>query len=118
MPSEITRTFDPYIALTGTAEDVVIRGENLTRTPVTGVRFGAHAALAANSRRAYTYDNDGTVRVFDVSAAAVGTFPEVLPAITLAEGPGTASVYRILASHDEQALFIAGSEQVVVVPLP
>jgi hypothetical protein len=76
------------------------------------------AALAPNSRRAYTYDNNGTVRVFDVSAAAVGTFPEILPAITLAEGPGTASVYRILVSHDEEALFIAGSEQVVVVPLP
>lgn len=76
------------------------------------------AALAPITRRAYALDDDGSVRIFDVSSAAVGTFPEILPAITLSEGPGTQGLYRIQVSHDERALFIAGTEQVVVVPLP
>lgn len=77
------------------------------------------AALSPSGRRAYAYDENGTVRTFDLTAPTAGSFTEVLPAITVAQSPGAdATKLQILVSHDARALFIAGNERALVIPLP
>jgi hypothetical protein len=71
-----------------------------------------NAVLAPEQLRAYAYDSNGTVRVYDLTAAP----QEILPAITLANDPNGASQMAI--SPDGGTLFIGGIDQVVVVPLP
>jgi hypothetical protein len=78
--------------------------------------------VAPSGQRAYTYDSNGTIRVFDLTTPATGTTPcpEILPAITLAASPSTNPVgpYRMTITPDGGTLFIAGDKQIVVVPLP
>ncbi|HEY5810239.1 MAG TPA: hypothetical protein VIT67_19865 [Povalibacter sp.] len=75
------------------------------------------ATLAHGSLRAYTYDNDGTVRTFDVSAAVNGEFTEIEPPRTLTDNPGTGMEHRLLLTPDDRALFLTGNQQIVLVPL-
>ncbi|WP_161828244.1 IPT/TIG domain-containing protein [Steroidobacter agaridevorans] len=77
------------------------------------------AALSPSGQRAYAYDQNGTVRTFNLTAVSGGAFTEVLPAITVGQRPGAdATKLQILVSHDEQAVFIAGNERALVIPLP
>jgi hypothetical protein len=71
------------------------------------------------SNRAYTYDNNGTVRIFDISQPTVGgIYPEVLPALTPIQGPNKLNTLPAIAiTPDEGALFLAGDAQIVIVPL-
>ena len=76
------------------------------------------AVLAPQELVAYAYDNSGTVRVYDLAATPVGgIYPELTPAITLSNSPGVA-IYEMTISPDGGTLFLGGSDQVVVVPLP
>ncbi len=72
--------------------------------------------------RAYTFDSDGRVHVFDVSTGqSTGNYPEVGNAIVLAAdpGPGTnGQDMQITLSPDDRTLFLAGSNAIVVQPLP
>jgi hypothetical protein len=55
--------------------------------------------------------------VYDLAATPVaGIYPEIAPAITLANDPNGASQMTI--SPDGGTLFIGGLDRVVVVPLP
>jgi hypothetical protein len=77
------------------------------------------AALAPSGLRAYAYDNStNTVHVFNLSVAPpmAGDYPEILPAITLTNNPGSA--WPMVISPDGGTLFIGGSDAIVVVPLP
>jgi hypothetical protein len=72
--------------------------------------------------RAYTFDANGTIRTFDVSAAQFsGVFPEIGAGIVPAGDPGAAidgSELRMTISPDGRTLFLAGSARIVVQPLP
>lgn len=72
--------------------------------------------------RAYTFDSDGRVHVFDVSTGqSTGNYPEVGNAIVPAAdpGPGTdGQDMQITLSPDDKTLFLAGSNAVVVQPIP
>lgn len=76
--------------------------------------------LAPDGSRAYTYDADGLVHIYDLTAATVmGMFPEI-GALTLIGSPGTSvpSLTRLAITPDGRKLFLAGSDQVVIQPLP
>jgi hypothetical protein len=77
------------------------------------------SVVAPDARRAYAYDSNGTVRVFDLTAAPVGgLFPEVLPAKSLSGAP-PASAWAVFAiSPDGGTLFVAIDGGIYVVPLP
>ena len=78
--------------------------------------------LAPSGQRAYTYDANGTVRVFDVTTplSAQVMFPEILPAITPSASPSTNlnNPLKMLITPDGGTIFIAGDQQIIVVPLP
>jgi hypothetical protein len=77
------------------------------------------AALSPATMRAYTYDSAGSMRTFDVSAALPGgEFAEVLPAISLTDGPGDNGPYKMLVTYDERAVFLAGTERALLIALP
>jgi hypothetical protein len=71
--------------------------------------------------RAYTFDADGKVHVFDVSTdQSSGNYPEASPAITLAANPGPGANgqdMQITLSPDDKTLFLAGSSAVIVQPV-
>ena len=94
-----------------------VRNANLAllgRLPNTSVS----SILAPEASVAYAYDENGTVRVYDLAATPVGgVFPEILPAITLSDSPGVL-VYQMAISPDGGTLFLGGRDQIVVVPLP
>ncbi|MFL6550707.1 MAG: hypothetical protein ACJ8OJ_18595 [Povalibacter sp.] len=75
------------------------------------------AALAHGSSRAYTYDEDGTIHTLDVSAAVDGSFLEIGAPRALTNQPGTGMMYRMLITPDDQALFLTGNQQIVLLPL-
>lgn len=84
--------------------------------------------LSPDGTRAYTYHSNSVLRTFDLSAPTVnGIFQEIGTGTTLAGDPGDAldfyppnpdQVVRMTLSHDGQTLFIAGSNQVVIQPVP
>ncbi|HEY0681947.1 MAG TPA: IPT/TIG domain-containing protein [Steroidobacter sp.] len=77
------------------------------------------AAFSPSGQRAYAYDQNGTVRTFDLTAATAGSFAEILPAIAVPQSPAnTSNRLRMLVSHDERAVFIAGDARALVIPLP
>jgi hypothetical protein len=72
------------------------------------------AVLAPTAMRAYTYDQNGTVRIWDVSATPV---VEVTPAITLTGTPvSTQAVLTV--TPDGGTLFLALDSGIVITPTP
>jgi hypothetical protein len=87
----------------------------LPTTTVVGV-------LAPSGLRAYTYDSNGTIRVFDLTtppADGQSLYPEILPAIIPSASPSSSpnTVAKMVISPDGGRLFVAGDQQVVVVPV-
>ncbi len=83
--------------------------------PTTTTLFGVSPELA----RAYSFDANGTIRVFDTSAPTVGGFlAEIMPAITPPVDPdamfGTAPM---VISPDGLTAFVAGRARLIVQPL-
>jgi hypothetical protein len=77
------------------------------------------SVLSPDAHRAYTYDSAGSVRVFDLTAAAsAGLYPEITPAISLFGSPVPSSSARLIVSPDGGTLFVALAGSVFVVPLP
>lgn len=76
--------------------------------------FGPVSALV------YTFDSNGTVRIFDTSQPTVGgIYPEILPALTPIQNPTNSNYIPTLAiTPDERTLFLAADAQIVIVPLP
>jgi len=78
--------------------------------------------LAPSGRRAYTYDINGSVRVFDLTTPLSGQamLPEILPAITQSASPSTNqnSPLKMVISPDGGTVFIAGDQQIIVAPVP
>ena len=81
----------------------------------------AASILSPTSTKAYTWDTKGTtgtVRTFDISAAPVGgQFPEIGTGVT---PPGTYLGYYVVMaiSPDGGTLFLAGTNQIAVMPTP
>ena len=78
------------------------------------------ATLHPTELRAYAYDTDGTIRVYDLSASTDvdGNYPEILPAITPIDTPGDNGLINLTITPDGGTLFLGGREQIVVVPVP
>jgi hypothetical protein len=77
----------------------------------------AAVAVSPDGKRAYTYDGtSGEVRVFDISATNSGGAYTQMSAVTLPGSPG--SNVRMTISLDGKTLFIAGSTQLIVQPVP
>jgi hypothetical protein len=77
----------------------------------------AAIAISPDGKRAYTYDGTaGTVLVFDISATNNGGVYPQSTAVTLPGSPG--SNVRMTISLDGKTLFIAGSTQLIVQPVP
>jgi len=82
-------------------------------------------AIARENLLAFTYDPsvgaNGSVRVFDLDATPSGPnneFPE-LQAIALTHSPGSnPNPVLIALTPDAKTAFVAGNEQLVVVPIP
>jgi hypothetical protein len=78
--------------------------------------------LAPSGQRAYTFDSNGTVRVFDVTTpgSAQTMFPEILPAITPSGSPSInlANPLKMVIAPDGGTVFIAGDQQIIVLPVP
>jgi IPT/TIG domain len=76
--------------------------------------------LAPDATRAYAYDTNGTVRVFDLTqpTGAGGHFPEVTPAKVLSGSPSASAWATLAISPDGGSLFVAIDSGIYVVPLP
>jgi hypothetical protein len=78
--------------------------------------------MAPSGQSAYTYDLNGTVRVFDVTTllSAQGMFPEILPGITPSASPSTnlSNPLKMVITPDGGTVFIAGDQQIIVLPVP
>lgn len=82
--------------------------------------------LRPDGSRAYTLDQSGRLRAFDLTATpAGGAFPEVGSGITLAADPGrdqeavfSDAVVEMAITPDGRTVFIAGGAGVVVQPVP
>ncbi len=78
--------------------------------------------VAPSGLRAYTYDLNGTVRVFDLTTppGSQAMFPEILPAITPSASPSTnqSNPLKMVITPDGGTVFIAGDRQVIVLPVP
>ncbi len=76
-------------------------------------------AIAPDATRAYAYDANGTVRVYDLTQAPVaGIYPEVLPAKTLSGSPSSSGWATLAVSPDGGSMFVAIDSGIYVVPLP
>jgi hypothetical protein len=78
--------------------------------------------LAPSGQRAYTYDINGTVRVFDLTTPPSGqtALPEILPAITPSASPSINqnNPLKMVISSDGGTVFIAGDQQIIILPVP
>lgn len=73
--------------------------------------------LKPDGSRAYTYDSSGMVRTFDLTGVLVGgIYPEVGTGTTPPDNPGTG--VHMTISPDGGTLFFAGSNLVIVLPVP
>lgn len=81
---------------------------------------GAGTTLAStishNGSVAYTYDSAGTIRKFDLAGCSPFTCNEIGSGTVVANAPGNNPT--MILSSDGGTLFIAGDNQVVVVPAP
>jgi hypothetical protein len=76
-------------------------------------------ALAPTLPLAYTMDANQTLRRFDLSAPlAGGGFQEILPAIAITEIDTTYGFMHMIATPDGRAVFVAGHDSILLVPLP
>ena len=76
------------------------------------------STISADATRAYAYDHNGTVRVFDLTAAPVNSvYPEITPAKTLLNSPPTSTWASLVVSPDGGSLFVAIASGIYVVPL-
>jgi hypothetical protein len=84
--------------------------------PTTTIGF----LISPNGQRAYTFDVDRKVHVFDLTAnAAGGAYPELGTGLTPAGDPGTTAEFvRLALTPDARTLFLAGDTRIAVVPLP
>jgi hypothetical protein len=82
------------------------------------------ATMKPDGTRAYTFDDTGVLRTFDLTQNPVGGFfPEVGTGTALPGDPGYtdypySTIVRMLVSPDGGTLFIAGDTQIVVLPAP
>jgi len=87
--------------------------------------------LSPDGTRAYTYDHSGLLMTYDLATAPVsGSFPKIGTDITLAGDPGpiptpsstsppfTDAVIMMSITPDGKRVFIAGSNGIVVQPVP
>ena len=72
------------------------------------------AVLAPTAMRAYTYDQTGTVRIFDLSSTPV---VEVLPAITLTGTPVSKQA-TLTITQDGGTLFLGLDSGIIITPTP
>jgi hypothetical protein len=81
--------------------------------------------LRPDGTRAYTFDQSGRLRTFDLTAtSAGGVFPEIGAGLTLAGDPGrdrkaiySDALVEMAITPDGRTVFIAGSKAVVVQPV-
>jgi hypothetical protein len=116
------------LAIDGSATRVIVNGNQVYETSVMQ-RIGTlpastlAAALNRSGTRAYTWDSNGTVRIFDVQSLPVpagSAFTDIAPAIVPAGNPGAGTdglSMRMAVSPDEATLFMAGSAGIAVVPV-
>jgi hypothetical protein len=80
------------------------------------------SVLSPSGARAYSYDSNGTLRVFDLTATPVGGFfPEIGTGTVLPSDPGpgvNGTDMKMAISPDGGTLFLAGSSVVIVQPAP
>jgi hypothetical protein len=82
------------------------------------------ATMKPDGTRAYTFDDTGVLRTFDLTQNPVGGFfPEVGTGTALPGDPGYTNypyttTVRMLVSPDGGTLFIAGDTQIVILPAP
>jgi hypothetical protein len=82
------------------------------------------ATMKPDGTRAYTFDDTGVLRTFDLTQNPVGGFfPEVGTGTALPGDPGYTNypyttTVRMLLSPDGGTLFIAGDTQIVILPAP
>lgn len=94
--------------------DVTDAGYNLLGSLPSG---GIAAVLSPDHRRAYTYNGDGVLHAFDLTATPVsGQFPQIGSGTTLQANPGVSA--KMTISPDGGTLFIAASDAIVVQPAP
>lgn len=123
VPSAVNR-----LAIDGSGSRIIVNGNQVHENSV-GALFGTlpattlAAALNRNGTRAFAWDENGTVRIFDVQAQPVplgSPLAEVAPAIVPAADPGAGingQDMRMAVSPDGGTLFMAGSDGIVVVPV-
>lgn len=110
-----------------TGDTLLVRGLDVTRIydPDWNVRGTLPATaydtvLAPDGSRAYSFESDGLVHIYDLTLPPVlGVFPEA-GTLTPVSSPGVAvpSLTRLAITPDGGTLFMAGGDQVVVQPLP
>jgi hypothetical protein len=77
------------------------------------------STVSADATRAYSYDSNGTVRVFDLMAAPLNSlYPEIMPSKTLMSSPAVSVWATLIESPDGGSLFVAIESGIYVVPLP
>ncbi len=86
--------------------------------------------LSPDGHKAYTFDQSGLLRTFDLTATPVaGVFPEIGTGITLAGSPGVSvpsgtglgsnsQPLRMAMTPDGATVFIAGTDALIVQPVP
>jgi hypothetical protein len=86
--------------------------------------------LSPDGHKAYGYDQSGLLRTYDLTAGPVaGVFPQIGTGITLAGSPGSSvppgagfgsnsQPFRMAITPDGATVFIAGTDAVVVQPIP
>jgi hypothetical protein len=79
--------------------------------------------VTRDGSRVYVYGDDGKIHVYDLTATPDGVsnqFPQIGSGLTLVGSPESLGAHRVrlVLTPDEHTLFVAGSDQVVVLPLP
>lgn len=69
--------------------------------------------FSADGSRIFAYDSDDVLRTYDVN----GNFQEIGSGTMLAGSPGT-GILKMILSPDGSTLFIAGSNQIIIQPVP
>ncbi|MFC4314264.1 IPT/TIG domain-containing protein [Steroidobacter flavus] len=119
--TSLNLSLDEPIVINRTGSRVIMNHRNVYDRDLTAIgtlpSTTLVAALAPSLMRAYTYDNNGTIRTFDVTAAVSGAFAEIELPRTPTSNPGTTGLNRLLVTPDGRALFVMGQQQIVLVPL-
>jgi hypothetical protein len=119
--TSLLTSLDAPFAINRTGSRVIINHRNVYDRDLTAMgtlpSTTRIAALAPSWMRAYTYDDNGTIRTFDVTAPVNNSFSEIEPPRTPPADPGATTGNRMLVTPDGQALFLMGQLQIVLVPL-